>query len=284
MDAIIDGVKARMKAASGDNQPVVKAAGRGSLESQNGGADVEAVNTVKTTEEKSLPNEQDVSLEQGEGTMMTEGKSPSNSAQTHCGQCQGEFGSKVTRPSGRTKTKETECSFCGVWQCGVCTKFKVNDLALLERNDVFYACMGCQGAISKLSFRSILKKISYDKAVDARMSAMEKKMNRLSEIESKLDSISERLSDNGTGTGGSTGLATMETKLNSIIEHLPSAGLKDMKESLDETKANVETVSKEINSKVTEMKKTLYSAAVGDNPDATVTYTPEQTQEWITKT
>ena len=87
------------------------------------------------------------------------------------------------------------------------------------------------------------------------MSAMEKKMNILSEIESKLDSIFERLSDNGTGTGGSTGLATMETKLNSIIEHLPSAGLKDIKESLDKTKANVETVSKEINSKVTEMKK-----------------------------
>ena len=79
------------------------------------------------------------------------------------------------------------------------------------------------------------------------MSAMEKKMNILSEIESKLDSIFERLSDNGTGTGGSTGLATMETKLNSIIEHLPSAGLKDIKESLDKTKANVETVSKEIN-------------------------------------
>ena len=67
MDAIIDGVKARMKAASGDNQPVVKDAGCGSLESQNGGADVEAVNTVKTTEEKSLPNEQDASLEQGGG-------------------------------------------------------------------------------------------------------------------------------------------------------------------------------------------------------------------------
>ena len=75
----------------------------------------------------------------------------------------------------------------------------------------------------------------------------------------------------------------METKINSIIEQLPSTGLKAIKESLDETKANVETVSKEINSKVTEMKN-LHSAAVGDNPNATVTYTPEQTQEWITKT
>ena len=149
MNAVIDGVKARIKVHSGDDKAVAKDASRGSIETQNGGAGVD-----KTIEEESAHEAQDSSLQLGEGTGMIGGKSSmiGTDAQTLCGQCCQEFGSKATKPPGRTKTKEVQCSFCGIWQCGVCIKFNVADLALLERNDVLIAYMGCQGGGGGMMF------------------------------------------------------------------------------------------------------------------------------------
>lgn len=271
MDAAIDGVKARLKALSGDKGSVARDADQNG-EDQNGGAH------GKTPEGESVG---DSTINAGEGTGQEEGKSPNTTehdAQTHCGQCGVEFGSKTAKK--KSKTKEVQCSFCKVWQCGACTGFKVADLAIINRDDVFYACTKCQGAVSNVVIGNILKTMRSDVDVNERVSKVEEKVDKLLAVESKLDALLKNLPNADTELSG---LSTMETKIDSLIEKLPSNDLKKIQESLDQTKANVESVSSEINNKVTEIKS-MYSAAVGDNPNATVTYSPEQTQEWITKT
>ena len=238
----------------------------------------------KASGEESSPTVRDSAPESGKGETVIGGKSSlnddANDDQTHCGQCNNEFGSKATK--GKYKTKEIQCDFCGVWQCGACTKFKTADLALLQRNDLFYACMSCQSAFSNMSIRKVFGNLintankhtpaNTDAATEARFSALESKMCKFDLMESKLDAILDKL----PASDSVSGLNNVETKIDSIINQIPSDDfneqVKTIKESLEKTNENVSEI------------KVMYSKAVGDNPNAKVTYSPEQTRDWITQT
>ena len=268
-------VAALVRHISGDTEPDDKVAGDAI---KHGGAH------NKASGEESSPTVRDSAPESGKGETVIGGKSSlnddANDDQTHCGHCNNEFGSKATK--GKYKTKEIQCDFCDVWQCGACTKFKTADLALLQRNDLFYACMSCQSAISKMSIRKVFGNLintankhtpaNTDAATEARFSALESKMCKFDLMESKLDAIIDKL----PASDSVSGLNNVETKIDSIINQIPSDDfneqVKTIKESLEKTNENVSEI------------KVMYSKAVGDNPNAKVTYSPEQTRDWITQT
>ena len=91
-------------------------------------------------------------------------------------------------------------------------------------------------------------------------------------MESKLDAILDKL----PASDSVSGLNNVETKIDTIINQIPSDDfneqVKTIKESLEKTNENVSEI------------KVMYSKAVGDNPNAKVTYSPEQTRDWITQT
>ena len=64
-----------------------------------------------------------------------------NDGQISCGSCKVDFAA-IRRSQG-----ETNCSFCDIWFCSQCTRFKKGDIvgnnAVLKRDDVFWACPTC---------------------------------------------------------------------------------------------------------------------------------------------
>ena len=148
--------------------------------------------------------------------------------------------------------------------------------------DLFYACMSCQSAFSNMSIRKVFGNLintankhtpaNTDAATEARFSALESKMCKFDLMESKLDAILDKL----PASDSVSGLNNVETKIDSIINQIPSDDfneqVKTIKESLEKTNENVSEI------------KVMYSKAVGDNPNAKVTYSPEQTRDWITQT
>ena len=49
----------------------------------------------------------------------------------------------------KSKTLVIQCSFCDLWTCASCTKFKKSDLTVMSRNDVLRSCHSCMQSMKK---------------------------------------------------------------------------------------------------------------------------------------